>query len=285
MRVEAGVGQLRLDGSEEAPENAPSGPGLGKVVDLPVEDLAGSIEALVLASEKPIAAARLARLTRTSIREVREAAESLVQSYGGRGIELVVVAGGYQYRTASRFAPLVRELIQQKPARLTRAQIEVLSIVAYRQPVTKPELEEVRGVDSGAAIKALLDRDMLQILGKKEEPGRPLLYGTTPDFLELFSLEKLSDLPTLQQFTELSDESRDIFERKIGDVDTGLSDAGLSGRRSVDGGEAEAPPDAAAAAHEDASDAAEASGVLSEHTAPDGGEERGVSGAAPAGEP
>src|SRR5690606_38643840 len=92
---------------------------------------------------------------------------------------------------------------------------------AYRQPLTRPELEEIRGVDSASALKVLLERGLIKILGRKDEAGRPLLYGTTPNFLEFFGLRSLDELPTLKEFSELSEESRALFARKIGeDIDT-----------------------------------------------------------------
>jgi segregation and condensation protein B len=127
------------------------------------------------------------------------------------------VAGGYQFRTAPRYAPFVRNLTQQKPTKLTRAQLEVLAIIAYRQPVTRPEIDDVRGVDSGSAIKVLLERDVIKIIGKRDDAGRPMLYATTSGFLELFGLKSLRDLPTLKEFAELTPESRDIYERRIGE--------------------------------------------------------------------
>ena len=102
--------------------------------------------------------------------------------------------------------------------RLTRAQVETLAIVAYRQPVTRPEVDDIRGVDSGATLKLLLERDLLRILGKKDEPGRPILYGTTTQFLEFFGLKSLKDLPTLREFTELSDESLRVAEAELSEV-------------------------------------------------------------------
>ena len=100
---------------------------------------------------------------------------------------------------------------------MSRAQLETLAIVAYRQPVTRPEVDEVRGVDSGAALKSLLERNLVRILGKKDEPGRPMIYGTTPQFLEFFGLRALNELPTLREFTELTDDSRRTYEREMGE--------------------------------------------------------------------
>ena len=114
------------------------------------------------------------------------------------------VAGGWLFRTNAQYAPFVRELAGGSPVRLTRAQIETLAIMAYRQPITRPEIDDIRGVDSGATLKLLLERDLVRILGKKDEPGRPLLYGTTTQFLEFFGLKSLKDLPTLREFTELT---------------------------------------------------------------------------------
>lgn len=133
---------------------------------------------------------------------------------GLAGIVLHEVAGGWQYRTAPESAEFVRRFLKVKPQRLTRAAVETLSIIAYRQPVTRPELEDIRGVDSGAVLKALLDRRLIKIVGKKEEVGRPILYGTTREFLEFFALRDLNALPTLREFQELTEESREIVERE-----------------------------------------------------------------------
>jgi segregation and condensation protein B len=99
-----------------------------------------------------------------------------------------------------------------------------LSIAAYRQPLTRPELEEIRGVDSGSALKTLLEKGLLKILGRKEEPGRPLIYGTSPQFLNFFGLKSLRELPTLKEFTELSDESKTLFARKTGESIESIGD-------------------------------------------------------------
>jgi segregation and condensation protein B len=97
---------------------------------------------------------------------------------------------------------------------MTRAQLETLAIIAYRQPVTRPEIEDIRGVDCGAVVKALLERKLVKILGKKEEPGRPILYGTTREFLEFFALKDLASLPTLREFHELSEEHRTLVDKE-----------------------------------------------------------------------
>lgn len=130
------------------------------------------------------------------------------------GFILHEVGGAWQLRTAPGSAEYVRRFLKVKPQRLTRAAVETLAIVAYRQPVTRPEIEDIRGVDSGAVLKALLDRRLIKIVGKKEEVGRPILYGTTREFLEFFALKDLNALPTLREFQELTEESREIVERE-----------------------------------------------------------------------
>lgn len=180
--------------------------------------LMGLVEALIFASDKPIKDREVARLASAPVKQVREVLVELRAVYAERGIVLSEIAGGWLFRTAAQFAPFVRELSAERPVRLTRAQVETLAIVAYRQPVTRPEIDDIRGVDSGATLKLLLERDLVRILGKKDEPGRPLLYGTTTQFLEFFGLKSLKDLPTLKEFTELSDESRRIAEAELGEV-------------------------------------------------------------------
>jgi len=180
--------------------------------------LRGLLEALVFASDKPMKPIELARLASAPVKQVRELLPELKADYAHRGFVLDEVAGGWLFRTSVQFAPFVRELSAEKPVRLTRAQVETLAIVAYRQPVTRPEIDDIRGVDSGATLKLLLERDLVRILGKKDEPGRPLLYGTTGQFLEFFGLKSLKDLPTLKEFTELSDESRRVAEAELGEV-------------------------------------------------------------------
>jgi segregation and condensation protein B len=134
---------------------------------------------------------------------------------GVSGLVLTEVAGAWQLRTAVASAAYVRRLLRVRPQRLTKAALETLALVAYRQPVTRGEVEDVRGVDCGAVIKALLERKLLKILGKKEELGRPLLYGTTREFQEFFGLKSLEQLPTLREFHELSEESRTIVEEEL----------------------------------------------------------------------
>lgn len=207
------------------------------------EEIKRVLESLIFVAERPITPVQLGRIVKLRMAEVRELVAEIIPEYAGRGIEIVEVAGGYQFRSVPASADWVRTLVAQRPQRLTRAQLETLALVAYRQPITRPEIEEVRGVDSGSTLGVLLDRALLKILGRKDEPGRPLLYGTTPQFLEFFGLAGLKDLPTLREFTDLNDDSRALFQRRTG--------------HSVD----EAPDADAAAGLDSASDAAAATVV------------------------
>ena len=174
------------------------------------------LEALFFAAEKPLDLAALEETTQFS-RELLQAALAEVQKKyapGAGGVSLLDLGGRWQIRTEPQVGAYVRRMLQVKPMRLTRAALETLAIVAYRQPITRPEIEDLRGVDCGAVTKALLERKLIRILGKKDEPGRPLLYGTSKEFLELFNLRDLTQLPTLREFQELSEESRKIVEEE-----------------------------------------------------------------------
>ncbi len=126
-----------------------------------------------------------------------------------RGIELVQVAGGYQFRSRPEFADYIRRLKKAKPARFTPSALETLAIIAYRQPLTRAEIEYLRGVDSGGILKSLLDKKLIRIIGKKDIPGKPLIYGTTREFMETFNLKDLASLPTLREIEELAESDSD----------------------------------------------------------------------------
>ena len=164
------------------------------------------LEALLLSSSDPVTAARLGRVVpESSAREVREDVDALNESYAaeGRGFRIEEVSGGYQLRTLPELAPFVQQLEPVPPLRMSRASLETLAIIAYKQPVTRAEIEHVRGVDAGPLLRGLLERRLARIAGHREVPGRPILYATTPRFLEVFGLAGLSDLPTLREIEEL----------------------------------------------------------------------------------
>ncbi len=244
-------------GEASAPESAET-----KVADPSTtarDHLRGVIEALVFASDKPLSVRDLSRAAEAPSKDVKALLDELRVFYKPRGIQLDEVAGGFVFRTNALFAPFVRDLTKQKPVKLTRAQLETLAILAYRQPITRPEIDDIRGVDSGPVLKMLLERDLVRILGKKDEPGRPLLYGSTPEFLEFFGLKSLKDLPTLQEFTELNEDSKRVAEKELGEsfddiqtlLDHGDEEAAPATDGAVEGHDTEIPPAATDAGAED----------------------------------
>lgn len=210
-----------VDGADTAGDQTPT---VGEGHEVP-ERLKSIIESLLFASDKPLSPKRLQDLTgERDVEKVQAAIEWLRADYADRGVVLHEVAGGFQFRTNPLNAHWVQQLIAGRPVRLSRAQLETLAIVGYRQPITRPEIDEIRGVDSGGTLKVLLDRGLIRVLGKKEEPGRPMLYGTTKEFLEFFNLKDLKDLPTLREFHELSEDSmakvRELDEKRQAEADT-----------------------------------------------------------------
>jgi segregation and condensation protein B len=162
------------------------------------------VESLLFAAGTPLSLRRLAEVIGVVQAEVKPALAVLRDEYAApeRGIILAEVAGGYQLRTAPEYADYVKTLIREKPNRLSRAALETLSIIAYRQPVTKAEVEAVRGVNVDGVLNSLMTKKLVRVMGRKDVPGRPWVYGTTPQFLELFGLNDLASLPPLPDFHE-----------------------------------------------------------------------------------
>ncbi|EPX55934.1 Segregation and condensation protein B [Cystobacter fuscus DSM 2262] len=184
--------------------------------NLSTERIRTIVESVLFVADKPLDLNQLYEATGIDREKIQEALNQIsgIHRDGISGVVLYEVAGGWQFRTDPHSAEYVRRYLRVKPQRLTRAAVETLAIIAYRQPVTRPEVEDIRGVDCGAVIKALLDRKLIKILGKKEEVGRPMLYGTTREFLEFFALKDLSALPTLREFHELTQEHQEIVEKE-----------------------------------------------------------------------
>ncbi len=166
------------------------------------------LESLLFSSAEPVPLGRLLDVIpgyekRAVVRALAELGEEYARDE--RGFRLQQVAGGYQLRTAPANADFVKALLAQRPVRLTRASLETLAVIAYRQPVTRPEIEAIRGVDVDAVLTTLLERRLVRVLGRKDVVGRPLLYGTTPEFLETFGLKDLASLPTLEELGASAD--------------------------------------------------------------------------------
>jgi segregation and condensation protein B len=168
------------------------------------------IEAALLAAGRPLAMDELVSVfderDGSSAEEVRGAIAALTADYETRGLELVEVASGYRIQIRPGVAQPVSRLWQERPAKYSRALLETLALVAYRQPITRGEIEQIRGVAVNPnIIKTLLERTWIRVVGHRDVPGRPELLGTTREFLDYFSLKKLDDLPTLAQLKELED--------------------------------------------------------------------------------
>lgn len=164
------------------------------------------IEGLLFASPEPLSLDRIHSLVEGVEKSVlRVLIQELGKEYQEqeRAFRLVEVAGGYQLRTLPELAPWIRKLKRQSPPRLSQASMETLAVIAYRQPVTRAEVEYIRGVDCGAVVRSLMEKGFIKILGRKDAPGRPLLYGTSKKFLEIFGLKDLSSLPALSELEEL----------------------------------------------------------------------------------
>jgi len=172
-----------------------------------VADLKSIVESLLFISDAPLTLERLcAILEEYEATDVKAAVAGLRDDYAdnGRGIRLAEVAGGYQLRSRPENADYIRRLVREKGFKFSRSALETMAVIAYRQPITRAEVEYLRGVDTGGVLKTLLEKKMIRILGKKDIPGKPLIYGTTREFLEAFSLKDLASLPTLKDIQELA---------------------------------------------------------------------------------
>jgi len=167
-----------------------------------MEDIKNIIESLLFVADTPLTVDRIKRVfNNPDTGEIRNALQQLIDEYESRkgGFHLREVAGGYQFCTRSEHKEWIKRLIQPNPKRLSKAALETLAIIAYKQPIIRADIEHIRGVDCGGILRMLLERKLIRILGRKEIPGRPLIYSTTKEFLEIFDLRDLKDLPTLKE--------------------------------------------------------------------------------------
>jgi segregation and condensation protein B len=171
------------------------------------EDIKSIIESLLFVADGPLTIQRLGEVLegveKEDLRSTLDELQAELEN-SRRGVRLVEVAGGYQLRTAKVNADWVKKFLGGRPARMGRATLETLAIIAYRQPITRAEIESIRGVDVDGVINTLLDRSLIRAVARKDVPGRPFLYGTTPEFLQLFNLKDLTHLPTLKEMEEIT---------------------------------------------------------------------------------
>lgn len=173
-----------------------------------ISELSAIIESLVFTAESALSAERICELLHEFDRdEVKAVLSGLVEYHRNRagGFELIEVAGGWQFRTRPTFQSYITRHIKTKSSKFSQSSLETLAIIAYRQPITRAEIEHLRGVDCGGVLKALLEKKLVRILGKKDIPGRPLIYGTSKEFLEIFGLKDLKGLPTLKEIQALDE--------------------------------------------------------------------------------
>ena len=177
-----------------------------------VNGLKGIVEALLFVSGEPLTIDRLVLVAEGASRaEVHLAMRMLQEDYAadGRGLQIVEIAGGYQIGTRADCAAWIKRLEKAKTAaRLSRSAMETLAIIAYKQPLVRAEIEQIRGVDTAGVLRTLLDRRLIRIIGRKDIPGRPIMYGTTKQFLQAFGLKDLSDLPALRDIKDLGEPDR-----------------------------------------------------------------------------
>ncbi|MFA0782059.1 SMC-Scp complex subunit ScpB [Fervidibacter sacchari] len=167
------------------------------------EQLKKALECVLFVATKPLPLEEVARILQVPLDEALMLLNELAVEYERRsGLAIVEVAGGWRMVTRPEFAPYIARLHPPQRIRLSRGSLEVLAIIAYHQPITRPEIEQLRGVDSSAAIQSLLEHGLIQVVGYKETVGRPRLYATTPKFLELFGLRSLDELPPLREWQE-----------------------------------------------------------------------------------
>ena len=209
------------------------------------ERLKSILASLLFAAGEPVSIARLAAVFDDVPRAaVQKALAAMAAEYSAenRGIVIDEVAGGYQMRTPKDHAGYVRKLLAARPPRLSRPLMETVAIIAYRQPITRPEIEQLRGVDTGGVLETLLERRLVKIAGRKDAPGRPMLYQTTDEFLELFGLKDLESLPDLSEFREIERAVEQANTGPVEGLETHPEDSAASGPASS---EDAAPSDAA----------------------------------------
>jgi segregation and condensation protein B len=196
----------------------------------PENPLAAILEAVLLAAGRPVSVEQMLELfdetQRPTTEEIAAALAALKQSYEGRGVEIREVASGWRVQVRPQHADVVSRLWQERPSRYSRALLETLALIAYRQPITRGEIEDIRGVTVSTTImRTLQERNWIRVVGHREVPGRPELLGTTREFLDYFGLKSLDDLPTLAELRDLEDirEQLDLPEAAIAAAEAGIA--------------------------------------------------------------
>jgi segregation and condensation protein B len=175
--------------------------------ELSAAELRGAVEALIFVADEPIPAKAIADVLKVELGDVNETIQNLAREFDERtgGLQLREIAGGWQIATRPEHHEQIRKYLKSKPsAKLSLAALETLAVISYKQPVTVPEILEIRGVQSPSAIKTLLEKRLIVAKGRKETVGRPMMYGTSKEFLIQFGLKDLSELPSIEDFQDLA---------------------------------------------------------------------------------
>jgi segregation and condensation protein B len=200
-----------------------------------MEDLKTIIESLLFVADNPMSIEKLADvIEEADAKAIRSALTELLREFDDpkRGFQLREVAGGYQFRTHPECQAYIKRLLKPTPSRLSRAALETLAIIAYKQPIIRSDVEHIRGVDSGGVLRVLMEKKLVRVLGRREIPGRPLIYATTKHFLEVFDLKNLRDLPTPKEIEELTAQEPEIEAPPSGEPEPDTAEA----TRTPDGG-------------------------------------------------
>lgn len=194
-------------GNEVSSDTQPDGPDAGPYTVQSLEERKAIIEALIYVSDEPLSAKSIAAVLKEDQQVIDEAIAGLTEEFNSRGggLQLREIAGGWQFATRPECHEHVRAFLKSRPsAKLSLASLETLAVIAYKQPITVPEILEIRGVQSPSSIKTLLDKKLIVAKGRKETVGRPMMYGTSKEFLIQFGLKDLSDLPSIEDFEDLA---------------------------------------------------------------------------------
>jgi segregation and condensation protein B len=200
-----------------------------------MEDIKNIIESLLFVADEPLSLDRIKKVLETAdTPAIKKAIAELQDEYETRkgGFTLREVAGGFQFRTRTEYSRWIKNLVQPGSQRLSKAALETLAIIAYKQPLIRSDIEFIRGVDCGGVLKMLLEKKLVRVLGKKEIPGRPLIYATTKQFLEIFDLKDLNDLPSPREIQELGN----LSPLENLPIDEGISNAGDFAKSAADKG-------------------------------------------------
>jgi segregation and condensation protein B len=189
-----------------------------------MEDIKNIIESLLFVADSPLTVDQLRQILELDDgKQIREVLRALSEDYDGRGggFTLCEVAGGYQIRTRPAYNEWIKRLLRPAPVRLSQPALETLAIIAYKQPIMRADIEHLRGVDCGGVLRLLMEKRLIRVLGRKEIPGRPLIYATTKHFLEVFDLRNLGELPTVREINEMGKGEKQIGrEQPLPNTDT-----------------------------------------------------------------